>query len=33
VKEDAEYQGGLNLFGRTFGNYEQDIILRIELAE
>ena len=31
VKEDAEYQGGLNLFGRSFGNYEQDILFRIEV--
>jgi predicted transcriptional regulator len=25
VKEDAEYAGGLNLFGEYFGNYSQDI--------
>jgi predicted transcriptional regulator len=31
VKEDAEYQGGLNVFGRSFGNYEQEILFKIEL--
>jgi predicted transcriptional regulator len=29
VKPDAEHVGGLNIFGRHFGNYPQDIILRI----
>lgn len=29
VKPDAEHVGGLNLFGRRFGNYPQDIVLRI----
>jgi predicted transcriptional regulator len=29
VKPDAEYQGGVNLFGRYFGNYPQDIVLRL----
>jgi predicted transcriptional regulator len=29
VKEDAVYKGGLNLFGRRFGNYEQDIVMRV----
>ncbi|POF30395.1 ArsR/SmtB family transcription factor [Roseibium marinum] len=29
VKEDAEHPGGINIFGRGFGNYDQDIILRI----
>jgi predicted transcriptional regulator len=28
VKEDAHNQGGINLFGRKFGNYPQDIIIR-----
>ena len=27
VKEDAEYVGGLNLFGEHFGNYKQNIIM------
>ena len=29
VKEDARFVGGINLFGRAFGNYPQDIILRL----
>ncbi|HEY3268809.1 MAG TPA: helix-turn-helix domain-containing protein [Armatimonadota bacterium] len=29
VKPDAEHLGGFNLFGRTFGNYEQDLVLRL----
>ncbi len=29
VKADADYKGGLNLFGRNFGNYPQDIVLRL----
>jgi len=29
VKEDAEHPGGINIFGRGFGNYDQDILLRI----
>jgi len=33
IKEDAEFVGGFNLFGRTFGNYEQDIVLRMELKD
>jgi len=33
VKEDAEFAGGFNLFGRTFGNYEQDVVLRLELKD
>lgn len=31
IKEDAENQGGLNLFGRRFGNYEQDIVVRLDV--
>jgi predicted transcriptional regulator len=30
VKHNAHHAGGLNLFGATFGNYPQDITLRIE---
>jgi predicted transcriptional regulator len=33
VKDDAEFVGGFNIFGRTFGNYQQDIIFRMEIAE
>lgn len=29
VKADARHRGGLNLFGRRFGNYPQDIVMRI----
>src|SRR5215213_6563282 len=29
VKADAEHVGGLNLFGSRFGNYPQDLLLRI----
>ncbi|MEY8353933.1 helix-turn-helix domain-containing protein [Lachnospiraceae bacterium 54-53] len=29
-KKNAKYEGGFNLFGRTFGDYAQDIIMEIE---
>lgn len=29
VKEGARHQGGFTLFGRGFGNYEQDLLLRL----
>lgn len=29
IKPDAAHIGGINLFGRRFGNYPQDLILRI----
>lgn len=29
VKPDASHPGGLNIFGRGFGNYDQDIVLRL----
>lgn len=32
VKEDAKHPGGLNIFGRGFGNYDQDIVLRLQTA-
>ncbi|MEO8757011.1 MAG: helix-turn-helix domain-containing protein [Devosia sp.] len=32
VKENAKNPGGLNIFGRGFGNYDQDIVLRIHAA-
>ena len=28
VKEDAEHMGGMNIFGKGFGNYDQGIVLR-----
>ncbi|MBU5671661.1 ArsR/SmtB family transcription factor [Paenibacillus brevis] len=30
VKPDAKHQGGINLFGRGFGDYAQGIIMRME---
>lgn len=30
VKKDAVNKGGMNLFGKTFGNYEQDLIMKIQ---
>ncbi|MFB5189759.1 ArsR/SmtB family transcription factor [Alicyclobacillus fastidiosus] len=30
VKKDAENVGGVNIFGRKFGNYETDILMRLE---
>ncbi len=31
VREDAEHPGGINIFGRGFGNYDQDIIMRLRV--
>lgn len=33
VKENAKFPGGVNIFGRGFGNYDQDIILRIHTTD
>lgn len=33
VKEDARNQGGFTLFGKNFGNYPQDLILKIYFTE
>lgn len=30
VRRDAAHAGGMNLFGRGFGNYPQDLVLRVE---
>ena len=30
MRPDAQNVGGLNLFGREFGNYPQDLGLRVE---
>lgn len=30
VKPDAKHPGGINIFGRGFGNYDQDILMRLE---
>lgn len=32
VKEDAKHPGGINIFGRGFGNYDQDIVMRLHTA-
>lgn len=32
VKAEARHPGGLNIFGRGFGNYDQDIVLRLRMA-
>jgi len=32
VKEDAEHLGGMNVFGRGFGNYDKDIVLRLDFS-
>ncbi|TRL42695.1 ArsR/SmtB family transcription factor [Rhizobium straminoryzae] len=32
VKQDARHPGGLNIFGRGFGNYDQEILLRLRTA-
>jgi predicted transcriptional regulator len=31
IKDDAQNVGGMNIFGRGFGNYDQDIVLRLYL--
>ncbi|MDR3496640.1 MAG: helix-turn-helix domain-containing protein [Ancalomicrobiaceae bacterium] len=30
VRDDARHPGGMNIFGRGFGNYDQDVVLRIK---
>ena len=32
VKPNARHPGGVNIFGRGFGNYDQDIVLRLTMA-
>jgi predicted transcriptional regulator len=32
VKNNAEHLGGMNLFGRGFGNYDQDLVLRLSFG-
>ena len=32
VKPQARHPGGVNIFGRGFGNYDQDIVLRLSTA-
>ena len=31
IKEGAKHPGGINIFGRGFGNYDQDIVLRMAM--
>jgi predicted transcriptional regulator len=31
IKEDAEFCGGINIFGSSYGNYEQDIVFKFEI--
>ena len=31
IDEEAKHPGGVNIFGRGFGNYDQDILMRIRL--
>jgi predicted transcriptional regulator len=33
IDEHAKHPGGVNIFGRGFGNYDQDIILRLYLKQ
>ena len=33
IDENARHPGGVNIFGRGFGNYDQDIILRIHTSD
>lgn len=32
VRDTAEHLGGMNLFGKGFGNYDQDLILRLHFS-
>ena len=31
IDEGATHPGGVNVFGRGFGNYDQDIVMRLHL--
>lgn len=31
VREEADHPGGINIFGRGFGNYNQDIVMRVRV--
>ncbi|WP_040953053.1 ArsR/SmtB family transcription factor [Gorillibacterium massiliense] len=33
VKPDAVHKGGVNLFGKHFGDYDQDLIMRVQYAQ
>ena len=32
IRDDAEHPGGINIFGRGFGNHDQDIMMRLVFA-
>ena len=32
IEESAKHPGGINIFGRGFGNYDQDIVLGITVG-
>ena len=32
IDAKAEHPGGVNIFGRGFGNYDQDIVMRLRLS-
>ena len=32
VRDDARHPGGVNIFGRGFGNYDQDIVMRVSTS-
>jgi predicted transcriptional regulator len=32
IKENAKHPGGVNVFGRGFGNYDQDIVLKLHTS-
>lgn len=33
IDEHASHPGGVNIFGKGFGNYDQDIVMRLRLAD
>lgn len=33
VQDTARHPGGINIFGKGFGNYDQDIVMRLHLSE
>jgi predicted transcriptional regulator len=33
IDDHAKHPGGLNIFGRGFGNYDQDIVMRLHLVQ
>jgi predicted transcriptional regulator len=33
IEEDTRHPGGINIFGRGFGNHDQDIVLRLHLRK